>query len=280
MDRAFSSGSSASPPAAPASPSVGYPTSGNPGTGTPATKPGAYWYHMMTEEIRGVIAAAGLTPAQADVTQLLKAIQAFMQGQSMTYAVDTGAANAAVVSYSPAVTALTDGMVLWFKAKAANTGATTLNVNGLGASPVVGGAHSALQGGEIIANGKCQVVWNATLSSWVLIECTGGALQAAPGAQSNQAVNLGQFLASKSASGYQKLPSGLILQWMNGSSSSAGVANTLPIAFPNANLIAFGSLTNTISTYMTGCVPTSTTVVTAYSSGSSGSGTSIFAIGY
>ncbi|MDO9235957.1 MAG: hypothetical protein Q7U28_07995 [Aquabacterium sp.] len=76
MDRAFSSGSSASPPTAPASPSIGYATAGNPGAGTPATKPGAYWYHMMTEEIRGVLVAAGLTPSQSDVTQLLQALRA------------------------------------------------------------------------------------------------------------------------------------------------------------------------------------------------------------
>lgn len=74
MDRAFSSGSSASPPAAPASPSVGYATAGNPGTGTPATKPGAYWYHMITEEMQRAVIENGLTPSQTDLTQLAKAI--------------------------------------------------------------------------------------------------------------------------------------------------------------------------------------------------------------
>lgn len=74
MDRAFASGSSASPPSAPGSPSIGYPTAGNPGGGTPATKPGPYWYHMITEELRGIIAAAGLTPSQSDITQLLQAL--------------------------------------------------------------------------------------------------------------------------------------------------------------------------------------------------------------
>lgn len=74
MDRAFASGSSASPPSAPGSPSIGYATAGNPGGGTPATKPGAYWFHMVTEELLGVIAAAGLTPSQSDITQLLQAL--------------------------------------------------------------------------------------------------------------------------------------------------------------------------------------------------------------
>lgn len=74
MDRAFASGASGTPPTAPASPSIGYPTNGNAGTGTPATKPGEYWYHMITEEMRAVIAAAGLTPSQSNLTQLLQAL--------------------------------------------------------------------------------------------------------------------------------------------------------------------------------------------------------------
>lgn len=76
MDRTYESGAAGSPPSAPASPSSGYPTAGNPQTATPSTKPGPWWYHMMTEELRAVIVAAGLTPDHTDVTQLSQAIQA------------------------------------------------------------------------------------------------------------------------------------------------------------------------------------------------------------
>lgn len=120
-----------------------------------------------------------------------------------TNGVDTGAANACVVNFTPGIVALSDGMVLWFKAAAANTGATTLNVNGLGAKAVVGGAHAALQGGEIIASGKCNVVWNATINAFVLIECTGGALQVSAGTQSGHSVRKSQFSAPMSASSTQ-----------------------------------------------------------------------------
>ncbi|MFX3547717.1 hypothetical protein V8918_03010 [Ralstonia mannitolilytica] len=118
-----------------------------------------------------------------------------IQQSSLTVASDTGSANTYVVSYSPAVTTLVDGMVLWFKAKTANTGASTLNVNGLGAMPLVGGAHAALQSGEIVANGKCQVVYRADITSFVLIECTGGAVQVAPATQSQHAAQFGQLPA-------------------------------------------------------------------------------------
>jgi hypothetical protein len=49
------------------------------------------------------------------------------------------------------------------------------------------------------------------------------------------------FLSSKGSFGYQKLPSGLILQWCGGQSfSTSGAVDmsfTLPISFPNAHLI-------------------------------------------
>lgn len=121
-------------------------------------------------------------------SDLLHAIQA----SSLTVGTDIGAVNACVVNYSYPVTALKDGMVLWFKANNTNTGAVTLNVNGLGTWPIIGGGHAALLGGEILAGGKCQVVLNTSLAAWVLVECTGGALQIAPATQSNHAMQLGQ----------------------------------------------------------------------------------------
>lgn len=73
MDRYLEAAHSASPPSAPAA-NAGYPTNGNPQTATPASEPGEWWFHMVTEEIRAVIAAAGLTPDHATVTQLAAAI--------------------------------------------------------------------------------------------------------------------------------------------------------------------------------------------------------------
>jgi hypothetical protein len=50
-----------------------------------------------------------------------------------------------------------------------------------------------------------------------------------------------QFGASLASSGYQKLPSGLIIQWGTAVTSGSGtVTATLPIAFPNANLRTVG----------------------------------------
>ena len=75
MDRIWKSGASGTPPVAPAVPSVGFPTQGNPVAGVPATTPGAWWFHMITEELRNVILAAGILPDGSDVGQLLVALQ-------------------------------------------------------------------------------------------------------------------------------------------------------------------------------------------------------------
>jgi hypothetical protein len=70
----------ATPPAVPSLPSVGYPTGGDPATSTPATNPGAYWFHMITMELLNVITAAGLTPDASNLTQLKAALDALYAG--------------------------------------------------------------------------------------------------------------------------------------------------------------------------------------------------------
>jgi hypothetical protein len=113
--------------------------------------------------------------------------------QSGLYAVATGTANAHVAAFSPPITTRTDGMVLRYKAPAANTGALTFN-DGLGAVAVVGAAHAALQGGETAVNGDVWVQWNSSIGggSYVLIDSTGGAVQVAPATQSQHAPQMGQ----------------------------------------------------------------------------------------
>ncbi|MFA6076364.1 MAG: hypothetical protein WC778_11105 [Negativicutes bacterium] len=73
--RNFQAGAAASPPTAPASPSVGYATNGNPSTATPATQPGAFWFHKIGEELRAAIVAGGISPSDTDLGQLAKTKQ-------------------------------------------------------------------------------------------------------------------------------------------------------------------------------------------------------------
>ncbi|BDC38931.1 gp53-like domain-containing protein [Paraburkholderia terrae] len=162
---------------------------------------------------------------------------AMIQQGSANYAVATGTANAHVAAFQPPITARVDGMVLRYKAPAANTGALTFS-EGLGAVAVVGAAHSALQGGETAVNGDVWLQWNSSIGggSYVMLDSTGGAAQVGAATQSNHAVNLGQFASSQGANGYQKLPNGMIIQWGSAVTSNGSVVVTFPIAFPNAVL--------------------------------------------
>ncbi|BBC78720.1 bacteriophage tail fiber protein [Acetobacter orientalis] len=60
---------------APASGTPGWATDGNPATGQLATDAPAWHYNMMMSELIAVIKAAGITPSNADWSQVLKAMQ-------------------------------------------------------------------------------------------------------------------------------------------------------------------------------------------------------------
>ncbi|MFV3379606.1 hypothetical protein [Pseudomonas sp. NY15354] len=164
------------------------------GSGTPGSLIPSDWGNAITDEVLAVIAAAGLTPDENDNTQMAAALRLMLQQAAGNYALDTGTANTYLAAYTPAVSAPVDGMVLKFKAKTANTGVSTFSPNGLLAKPIVGAAHAALQGGEIVANGEVWLQYNSSIGtgSWVLIDSSGGAIQVPQATQSQHAMPLGQ----------------------------------------------------------------------------------------
>lgn len=116
-----------------------------------------------------------------------------LQSGGPSFALDTGTANSYVCAFTPAITSRSEGQPLRFKVKTANNGACTIN-DGLGVVPLVGGAHSALQGGELVANGDAWIQWNTSIGggSYILLLCTGAAEQVANATQSQHALTLGQ----------------------------------------------------------------------------------------
>ncbi len=79
---------------------------------------------------------------------------------------DTGTANTYAVALNPAV-ALFTGMELNFKAAHANTGASTLALNGGSAKAITKNGTTALAGAEIAANQIVKVIYDGT--EWQLI---------------------------------------------------------------------------------------------------------------
>lgn len=95
------------------------------------------------------------------------------------------------------------------------------------------------------------------------------------------------FGRSLLGNGYQKLPGGLILQWVGGTTDAAGAATvTLPIAFPVSTLATLASHGNAVrDAYMTTTGAPTNTTATAYVSNTAGAavasvGFTIFVIGY
>lgn len=215
-------------------------TEGNPATSTPATRLPAYQMNALVREIRNAIVAAGLTPDRTNTGQLAAAIQKFVQS---SYAADTGTVNALVVTLAPAPTALTDGLKVRIKAANTVTGPATLNLNGLGAKAITISGGTALAGGEIVAGGFYEFTYSTAATAFLITAQSAGQVVVPTAVLPGAAVNLGQFGSTLAASGYQKLPSGLIIQWGQYLAASADTAYTvsLPITFPNNHFQAFAT---------------------------------------
>lgn len=85
-----------------------------------------------------------------------------IQKQTHVYAQDTGSANAYAITLSPAPSAYAVGQCFSFKATNANTGGSTLNVNGLGVKTIVKNGSTSLVSGDIIANQIEVVMYDGT----------------------------------------------------------------------------------------------------------------------
>jgi hypothetical protein len=83
--------------------------------------------------------------------------------QGVRYAADTGTDNAKVVTLpAPVPTAYFEGMAIAFKNKVLNTGAVTINVNGLGAKSILKSNGSALAGGNLRLDSIYTIRYNGT----------------------------------------------------------------------------------------------------------------------
>lgn len=84
------------------------------------------------------------------------------------YGVTAGSANTYTLTLSPAPAAYTDGMGIVVKINAANTGAATINVNGLGAKAIVDGKGNALTSGKLRLSGTYSLKYNTTSGNFIL----------------------------------------------------------------------------------------------------------------
>ena len=84
------------------------------------------------------------------------------------YGVATGSANTYAVTLSPTPAAYVDGMGIVVKIPVTNTGASTINVNGLGAKAIVDGKGSALAAGKLKINAIYSLKYNSAWGTFQL----------------------------------------------------------------------------------------------------------------
>jgi hypothetical protein len=92
-----------------------------------------------------------------------------------------------------------------------NTGASTLNVNGMGELPITGPAGAALQGGEMAVGYGALLRLNHAGTAFTLLATTGGSLPVKAATTSGQAVNLGQADSRYVLSGADGSPNTLMI---------------------------------------------------------------------
>ena len=187
-------------------------------------------------------------------------------------------------------------------------GTTEKNVSGaiikaLASSTVSGATETAAGIVELATNAEAQTgtdnsraVTPAALASVTATETRAGLIEIATDAEAraftaNRAID-GAKLASAftgsnqslTAGGYQKMPGGLILQWIKSGTvaNNSSVSVTFPITFPNACLAVFLTIdyagTATHDSYSSG--NRTVTGCTVYANGAGGDPAFVLAIGY
>lgn len=202
------------------------------------------------EELENSVTASGITldPAagpDTDNQMLAQSMVRHAQG-AISYE-DSGSANAyvltAINSNFVQPDSYVDGMLAYFQAGNANTGASTINISSIGVKDLVNISGSALTSGEIAANSYYLVQYDQANDRFVVSTI---GITFASNATSNTGTATDESLTpanfgtqqSLSASGYQRLPGGIILQWGRSDGLSfgdvVGPTITFPLAFPTA----------------------------------------------
>jgi hypothetical protein len=151
---------------------------GDPTIGRQGSIPPASAFEVPMRELVTVIQSSGLTPTDADWTQMMQAVRS----QHMNYAIATnsgaGTENAVSVAFNPPLAdSVLPGMPLRVKAAANNTGPSVLIVDGV-QSPLRKMDGSELEANELIGGGIFECVWNGggfwSLTNFLGLPGTGG----------------------------------------------------------------------------------------------------------
>ena len=139
-------------------------------TGTPAGSPVAPALTAGKKQIAQISVPNGTSSiANGNITDLRAVWQTTVPG--VRWAIAGGGADTITASFTPANAALADGLILGFRATAANaTTAPSFNADGLGAKTIVKQGGAPLAPGDIPgALAECMIRYNAANARWELL---------------------------------------------------------------------------------------------------------------
>jgi hypothetical protein len=83
-----------------------------------------------------------------------------LKSNTVNFGIDNGANDSYVVTLSPAPIDYTNGMMVLFRANTVNTGAASINLNGLGVKTIVKRVNTTLANGDIPALAVCLLIYD------------------------------------------------------------------------------------------------------------------------
>ena len=129
-----------------ADPNASY-INGNPSTGTMGSIPPAASIENPQREIVNFIGASGLTPTDADLFQLAKAVQSGL----VNWGADNGVVNQISITPVVPISQYAVGQCFIIKVKYGNTSAMTVNVSGIGNVPLIHVDQTPMNAYELLA---------------------------------------------------------------------------------------------------------------------------------
>ena len=244
------------------------------------------------------------TTEEALVRQLLDQQAAILSlASSESTIISKLGANKVTIADLPNAATIADADLFLLRQGTQEKNVTGAVVKALASASVAGATDTVAGIVELATNAEAQTgtdnsraVTPASLAAVTATETRAGLLEIATDAEAraftaNKAID-GAKLSSSftgsnqslSAGGYQKLPGGLILQWIKSASvpTNSSVSVTFPIAFPTSVLAVFTTIdyagTTTHDSYSTG--NRTTTGCTVYANGAGGDPAFVLAIGY
>lgn len=135
-------------------------------------------FNQIPDELENAIESTGITLSSGDLFQLAKTIANY--SGSGNFYTDSGAADAyvlSVVSSKQGPTAYVDGMEVRFEVGNTNTGASTVNVNGLGVKNIKTPDGNDPAAGDLTVGGKVTLHYDDSSGYFIIYNiATGGAI--------------------------------------------------------------------------------------------------------